>query len=77
MYICDSSNGKQDLRKRKFDECYDKHEDPTKFAKMNEVLNDSNRNVYLISMIFQQKNPRKLEIISAFLKLADDNNSEK
>lgn len=40
LYICDSSDGRQDLRKRKFDEWYDKHEDPTKFAKMNEVLFD-------------------------------------
>ena len=77
LYICDSSDGRQDLRKRKFDEWYYKHEEPTKFAKMNEVLIDSDGNGYLISMIFQQSNPRKLEIIAAFLKLVDDNNTEK
>jgi hypothetical protein len=76
LYICDSSDGRHDLRKRKFDEWYDKYQDKS-FAKMNEVLEDSNGNRFLISMILQNKNPRRLEIIDAFLKLTDDNNTEK
>ncbi|QBN19377.1 DUF6169 family protein [Flavobacterium nackdongense] len=76
IYICDSSDGKQELRKRKFDEWYDKYQDNT-FAKMNEKLKDSKGNFYLISMILQYKNPRRVQIIDAFLKLADDNNTEK
>lgn len=76
LYICDSSDGKQELRKRKFDEWYDKYQDNT-FAKMNEKLKDSKGNFYLISMILQYKNPRRVQIIDAFLKLADDNNTEK
>ena len=76
LYICDSSDGRQELRQKKFDEWYDKYNDAT-FAKMNEVLFDSNGNRFLITMILQQKNPRRVEIIEAFLKLADDNNTDK
>ena len=76
IYICDSSDGRQELRQKKFNEWYDKYNDAT-FAKMNEVLFDSNGNRFLITMILQQKNPRRVEIIEAFLKLADDNNTEK
>ena len=76
LYICDSSDGKQDLRKRKFDEWYEKYQDKS-FAKMNETLQDSKGNLYLISMILQAKNPRRIQIIDAFLKLIDDNNTEK
>ena len=76
LYICDSSDGKQDLRKRKFDEWYYKYQDDT-FTKMNEALRDSSGNLYFITVILQQKNPKRVEIIEAFLKLADDNNSEK
>ncbi|CAN1495167.1 hypothetical protein MCETHM1_00317 [Flavobacteriaceae bacterium] len=76
LYICDSSDEKQELRKRKFDEWYEKYQDNT-FVKMNEKLKDSNGNFYLITMILQYKNPRRVQIIDAFLKLADDNNTEK
>lgn len=76
IYICDSSDGRQELLQKKFNEWYDKYNDAT-FAKMNEVLFDSNGNRFLITMILQQKNPRRVEIIEAFLKLADDNNTEK
>jgi hypothetical protein len=76
LYICDSSDGRQELRQKKFDEWYDKYNDAT-FAKMNEILFDSEGNRFLITMILQNKNPRRIEIIDAFLKLADDNNTEK
>lgn len=76
LYICDSSDGRQDLRERKFDEWYHKYQDVT-FTKMNEAIRDSKGNLYFITVILQQKNPRRLEIIDAFLKLADDNNTEK
>ena len=76
IYICDSSDGREELRQKKFNEWYDKYNDAT-FAKMNEVLFDSKGNRFLITMILQNKNPRRLEIIDAFLKLADENNSEK
>jgi hypothetical protein len=70
IYICDSADGKQELRQRKFDDWFYKYEDKS-FAKFNEVLIDSKGNRFLISMILQNKNPRRLEIIDAFLKLAD------
>lgn len=76
IYICDSSDGRQELRQKKFNEWYDKYNDAT-FAKMNEVLFDSKGNRFLITMILQNKNPRRLEIIDAFLRLADENNNEK
>lgn len=76
LYICDSSDGREELRQKKFDEWYDKYNDAT-FAKMNEVLFDSDGKRFLITMILQNKNPRRIEIIEAFLKLADENNTEK
>ncbi len=44
---------------------------------MNETLMDSDGNKYLISMILQTKNPRRVEIVEAFFKLAEDNNLDK
>lgn len=76
IYICDSADGRQELRRRKFDEWYYKYQDKT-FAKMNETLMDSDGNKYLISMILQTKNPRRVEIVEAFFKLAEDNNLDK
>jgi hypothetical protein len=76
IYICDSVDGKQDLRRKKFDLWFDKYQDNT-FAKINEKLKDSKGNFYNISMIIQNRNPKLREIIDAFIKLANDNNSEK
>jgi hypothetical protein len=76
LYICDSADGRQDLRRKKFDLWYEKYQDYT-FAKFNEKLKDSKGNFYYISMILQRKNPRGAQIIDAFMKLADDNNTEK
>lgn len=76
LYICDSSDGKQELRQRKFDDWFYRYKEKP-FAKWNEILKDSKGNRFLISMIIQNQNPRRLEIIDAFLKLADDNNTEK
>ncbi len=76
LYICDSSDGKQELRQRKFDDWFFRYKDKP-FAKWNEILKDSAGNRYLISMIIQNKNPRRMEIIAAFLKLADDINTDK
>jgi hypothetical protein len=76
IYICDSSDGKQELRRRKFNEWFDKYQTDG-FAKIDEKLRDSSNNLYPISLIIQRNNPKRIEIIDAFLKLTDDNNTVK
>ena len=50
LYICDSSDGRQDLRKRKFDQWYYKDQGNT-FTKMNEAMRVSQGNLYFITII--------------------------
>jgi hypothetical protein len=76
IYICDSADGKQELRRRKFNEWFDKYQQGG-FVKIDEALKDSENNLYPISLILQRNNPKRIEIIDAFFKLTDDNNTTK
>jgi hypothetical protein len=76
IYICDSSDNKQDIRRKKFDQWFYKYQNES-FIKVDEILVDSQQNRYPISMIILKKNPYIKEIISAFIKLSEDNQSGK
>ena len=76
LYICDSSDGKEDIRRKKFNDWYYKYENGM-FIKLDEALIDSNKKIFPISLIIYNKNPYAKEIASAFIQLALDNKSEK
>ncbi len=76
IYICDSSDGRQELRRRKFDDWFYSEPD-FGLLKFDEHIRDSKGNSYPISLIIQQSNPYFLEIIDGFRKLALENNQTK
>ncbi|MGV3461705.1 MAG: DUF6169 family protein [Flavobacterium sp.] len=70
IYICDSSNNRQDIRRKKFDQWFYKYQNDS-FIKVDEILVDSNKNRYPISMIILKRNPYIKQIISAFIELSE------
>ena len=76
IYICDSSDGRQDLRRKKFDLWFNKYQNEG-FLKIDEQILDSKNNHYPISIIIQKKNPKLLPIIQAFVAISDTNNLDK
>lgn len=76
LYICDSSDGKQLVRRRKFNQWFDYFE-KSNFVKYDEVLFDKNENEFPISLIMQKHNKYIPEVIAAFLKIINENNQDK
>jgi Family of unknown function (DUF6169) len=76
IYICDSSDGRQDLRRRKFDDWF--HSEPDfGLIKIDEKIKDSQGNSYPISLIIQQNNPYFIEIVDGFRRIALESNDRK
>jgi len=69
IYICDSSDGKEFIRKRKFDQWFTEFNDFT-FVKVDEVIADKNNNKFPISLIISKLNPNRAQIIDAFIEIA-------
>lgn len=76
IYICDSSDGKQFIRKRKFDYWFSEFNDNT-FVKFDDVLLDNERNNFPISFILKKNNPNFLKILNNFLNFISENNNDK
>ena len=70
IYICDSSDNRQDIRRKKFDQWFYKYQNDS-FIKIDEILVDSNKNRYPVSMIILKRNPYIKQIISAFIELSE------
>ena len=73
IYICDSSDGKELIRKRKFDNWFVEFNDEN-FIKIDETLIDHDNNKFPISLILSKSNPYRIEIIEAFIQIAINNN---
>lgn len=71
IYICDSSDGKQEIRRRKFDDWFYKYQTDS-FMKLDEVLVDSNQNRFPISMVILKENPYLKEIVIAFAAISNN-----
>lgn len=69
MYICESSDGRQELRRRKFNNWYYAHEHYG-LVKVDEHIIDSKGNFYPIALIIQVRNPYFIEIIDRFRHIA-------
>jgi Family of unknown function (DUF6169) len=76
IYICDSSDGRQELRRKKFDDWFYSETD-FGLIKIDKHIKDSKGNSYPISLIIQQSNPYFVEIVDGFRKIALENNQNK
>lgn len=68
LYICDSSNGKQLVRRRKFNQWFD-YFVKSNFVKYDEILFDKNDNEFPFSLIMQKHNKYIPEVIAAFQEI--------
>lgn len=59
IYICDTSDGKELARKRKFDGWFSLFNDEN-FVKVDQVVLDSIGNMFPISLIISKSNPKKI-----------------
>jgi len=76
IYICDSSDSKQFVRKKKFDRWYNDY-NIGGFSKLDETFKDRSGNQYPVSIILRSNNSFKLEVFKAFSELVKKTNNEK
>jgi Family of unknown function (DUF6169) len=76
IYICDSSDGKQYVRKRKFDHWFEEFNDDT-FIKFDDIVLDSDHNDYPVSFILKKNNPNFYKILDCLTKTISKNNKDK
>lgn len=76
IYICDSSDLKQNVRKRKFDRWFDDYNNGD-FTKLNEKLVAADGTEFPVSLIMRVDHPQRKEIADAFFELASNLNDEK
>jgi Family of unknown function (DUF6169) len=67
VYICDSSDGKQYVRKRKFDFWFSEFNDNS-FVKFDDIVLDVEQNYYPVSFILKINNPNLYKIIDDLTK---------
>lgn len=72
VYICESSDGKEFARKRKFDQWFEEYNDDT-FVKIDKNLIDKNNNKFPVSLIISKSNPYEEQIFKAFVHLSSNN----
>jgi hypothetical protein len=76
IFICDSSDAKQEIRMKKFNQWYYKFQDSS-FIKIDEILIDKKKIRYPISMILKTSNPYRIAILEAFMDITKLQNSDK
>ncbi len=72
IYICDSSDGREFIRKRKFDSWFSEFNNDV-FLKIDEVILDNNDKKFPVSLVIAKNNPFRHQIIDAFIAIAMDN----
>ena len=70
LYICDTSDGKEDGRNRLFLRWFDKHAAPGRFTICTARAKIENEMVYA-AIIVENRNPKLKEITADFKKTAD------
>ena len=76
VYICDSSDGKQFVRKRKFDHWFEDFNDNS-FIKFDDIVLDADQNEFPVSFILKKDNPKFYEILNLLTKIVGSNNEDK
>lgn len=72
IYICDSNDGRQSLRKRKFDDWFYSHES-LGVVKYDQIIFDSAGESYPLSVILRKDNSYFMDIIMAFNSISNEN----
>ena len=76
IYICDSSDGRQQLRHLKFSRWFE-HFHQYDFTKIDHPFRDSAGVVYPTSLIIRDDNPFRQAVAAAFLALSEEYNQNK
>ena len=76
IYICDSSDGKQYVRKRKFDHWFEEFNDDT-FVKVDDTVLDAENNDYPVSFILKRDNVNFYKLLESLSKSISKNNQDK
>lgn len=76
VYICDSSDGKHFVRKRKFDYWFDEFNDNS-FVKFDDIILDKENNEFPIAFILKKSNPNFNKICEDFMNTINENKEDK
>ncbi len=76
IYICDSSDGKQILRQRKFNDWFEIYRQAS-FIKIDSGFVESDGTFYPVSLIIKEQNPYRVQIFEQFLNVIDGYNATK
>jgi hypothetical protein len=71
IYICDSSDIRQEARRRKFNQWVDQFKGDN-YLKFDTAIEESSRIIFHSSIIMRIDNPYKMQLIEAFVNLADE-----
>ncbi len=72
VYICDSSDIRQEARRRKFNQWVDQFKGDD-YIKLDTAIEENSKITYHSSVIVRNDNPFKMQIFDAFLNLAREN----
>ncbi len=70
IYICDSSDGRQMVRNRKFNSWFE-YFSATDYLKIDKVITDADGERFPVSLIVKDSNPKLLDIFRDFTHLVD------
>jgi len=73
VYLYESSDSRQDARKRKFDSWYGYFKEQ-KYDKIEVMLSDPSGQLYFTTMILRRDNPNRKQILSNFVEVMADHN---
>lgn len=76
LFICDSSDGRQVIRARKFRDWFDRFNDSS-FIKLDAKIQETADRYIFLSLIFSLKNPYLHDIVSGFEQIARDHEAPK
>jgi hypothetical protein len=71
IYICDSSDVRQEARRRKFNQWVDQFKGDD-YLKLDTAIEENSKITYHSSVIVRNDNPYKMQIFEAFLNLAKE-----
>jgi Family of unknown function (DUF6169) len=71
IYICDSSDVRQEARRRKFNQWVDQFKGD-EYLKLDTAIEENSKITYHSSVIVRNDNPYKMQIFEAFLNLAKE-----
>jgi hypothetical protein len=76
IYICDSSDGRQLLRKRKFDDWFEYYKGQL-FIKIDSGFKETDGTQYPVSLIIKETHPLRTQIFEEFLDVVNGYNTGK